>query len=49
MIDKQMLGSAQKMWIIDAVLMAMLSWELLTLNQKSLTCPLHLQKSLGQF
>ena len=28
-IDKLLLGSAQKMWIFDAVLMSMLSWELL--------------------
>ena len=29
MIDKLLLGGAQKSWILDAVLMSMLSWELL--------------------
>ena len=29
MMDKLLLGGAQKMWTLDAVLMSMLSWELL--------------------
>ena len=44
-IDKVLLGSAQKMCILDAVLMSiMLSWSCL-----SMTYPCHLQKILGQF